>query len=187
MSDAVELRKIMQKRLDAFEIDMMKRGFAIKNNSLYEATTNTISAEKLLAYDNAKMFSYVSEYYAMKPGSLALRPGHNGGIYTNHTSNQFQTWEDVKRVIPQMMVSSLHDVRFLLMYDGKSDAMLQHIESGTLPFDPEVVLHLIRNGSYFSKIYSVDFSFHTCQYEKDVLKTMMAREYCERLVNENRK
>lgn len=180
----MEMRKAMQKRLDAFEVDMTKRGFILKNNSLYDAVADNVSAEKLLANDNAKMFSYVSEHYSMKPGSLALRPEYNGGIYTNHSSDQFQSWEDVKRAIPKMMVSSLHDVRFLLMYEGKSDEMLQYIENGKLAFDPEVVLHLIRNGSYFTKIYSVNFSLHECQYEKDTLKTMMVRDYCERCINE---
>lgn len=187
MSSAMELRKAMQKRLDAFEVDMLKRGFVLKSNSLYDATTDSISAEKLLAYDDAKMFLYVSEHYAMKPSSLALRPEYRGGIYANHTSDQFQSWEDVKRAIPKMMVCSLQDARFLLMYDGKSDEMLQYIESGKLAFDPEVILHLIRNGSYFTKIYSVNFSLHEYQYEKDVLKTMMVRDYCERCVNEKSK
>ena len=38
-----------------------------------------------------------------------------------------------------------------------------------------------------TKIYSVNFSLHEYQYEKDVLKTMMVRDYCERCVNEKSK
>lgn len=68
---------------------------------------------------------------------------------------------------------------------GKSDYLLGRFMKGEFPWDDEKVLYLIKKGSFcysFQSGFEVRYEFEYFRPEKDVGKTLLIKDYCERQI-----
>jgi hypothetical protein len=133
-----------------------------------------IDGLKLLRIDNFDLYKLISEKY---------------DLYDKN--NLYTTWvEFIKGVINKEFGHTLSDFRFISYIDLTQENLAQEIFNqiriGNIQWDSKTVLDLIERGAYILCLVEEKkskFTYNPISVKKDIMSTLLLKEYCERHIN----
>ena len=177
-------QKNMKKNIQSEILEQFKiAGYPIRITELtdyYDYEQDRIRKEILLS-DNPRLLIALSKVFPDKKFTNTL---DDHSPYSVHSSDKkllkYSTWEEVKEKIDWTEVSNNSDyVYFSKRFTGMLNAFIK----GFYEWDNEKVLYLINNGAYcvsFLGKTKEEYEEVTPIMEKDIAKTLLIKDYCER-------
>ena len=128
----------------------------------------------MLRIDNFDLYKLISEKY---------------DLYDKN--NLYTTWvEFIKGVINKEFGHTLSDFRFISYIDLTQENLAQEIFNqiriGNIQWDSKTVLDLIERGAYILCLVEEKkskFTYNPISVKKDIMSTLLLKEYCERDIN----
>ena len=133
-----------------------------------------IDGLKLLRIDNFDLYKLISEKY---------------DLYDKN--NLYTTWvEFINGVINKELGHTLSDYRFISYIDLTQENLAQkifnQIRIGNIQWDSKTVLELIEKGAFILSLVErkkSKFTTNIISVKKDIMSTLLLKEYCERHIN----
>ncbi len=175
-------------RADQFHKKLVRAGLGSvvdlsQVSGIYDATDDLITLGGVFRRDNFKLYSFAKSF------PLSTREFRLPG--ENHDTAAVKDWKEADRTAAELYLrgalkdpefaSLVNDAMLKSFDEGMLVSFLYRFRNGNIPFNPAVVLKLIKHGAFLKVCVKADEGGG--EFENDVLGTLVLKDYCERLLS----